>query len=147
MTDVARSREQRKADTLARLAGPVLDAWVATDGPNLVPLTLLWFEDRLIAATDRTSPTAKSLIETGRARIGIGPTRDVIMIDAVLDRRLPVTGAPEIGEAYATRNDWDPRTAGPSYDFLILRPIRIQAWREVDEIPGRTLMQNGTWLT
>lgn len=105
MTDSARSREQRKADTLARLAAPVLDAWVATDGPHLVPLTLAWFEERLIAATDRTSPTAKSLIETGRARIGIGPTRDVIMIDAALDRWLPVADSPEIGEAYTLQND------------------------------------------
>ncbi|GIE35006.1 hypothetical protein Ait01nite_080510 [Actinoplanes italicus] len=146
MSDVARSREQRKADTLARLAAPVLDAWVATDGPYLVPLTLAWFEERLIAATDGASPTAKSLISTGRARIGIGPTRDVIMIDAVLERRLPVGEAHEVGEAYAAQNDWDPRTAGPDYVFLVLRPTRIQAWREANEIPGRTLMRDSTWL-
>jgi hypothetical protein len=146
MSDVARSRAQRKADTLARLAAPVLDAWVATAGPYLVPLTLAWFDERLIAATDRTSPTATSLITTGKARIGIGPTRDVIMVDVTLDRWLPVTEAHEIGEAYATQNDWDPRTAGPAYIFLILRPARIQAWREANEIPGRTLMRDGTWL-
>jgi hypothetical protein len=146
MSDVVRSREQRKADTLARLAAPVLDAWVATDGPYLVPLTLAWFEERLIAATDGASPTARSLTSTGRARIGIGPTRDVIMIDAVLERRLPVGEAHEAGEAYAAQNDWDPRTAGPGYVFLILRPTRIQAWREANEIPGRTLMRDSTWL-
>jgi hypothetical protein len=146
MSEVARSREQRKADTLARLAAPVLDAWVATDGPNLVPLTLAWFEERLVAATDRKSPTATSLINTTRARIGIGPTRDVIMIDAVLERWFPATEASEIGEAYANQNDWDPRTAGDAYIFLVLRPIRIQAWREADEIPGRTLMRDSTWL-
>ncbi|MEU8655117.1 hypothetical protein [Actinoplanes philippinensis] len=117
MTDIARTREQRRADTLARLAAPTLDAWVATDGPYLVPLTLAWFENRLIAATDRTSRTAKTLIETGRARIGIGPTRDVVMVDATLDHWLPVTEAPEIGEAYARQNDWDPRTAGPTYIY------------------------------
>lgn len=146
MTDTARPREQRKADTLARLAAPVLDAWIATDGPHLVPLTLAWFEERLIAATDRTSPTARALIGTGRARVGIGPTRDVLMIDVVLDRWLPVTEAPGIGEAYAAQNDWDPREAGPSYVFLVLRPVRVQAWREVNEIPGRTLMRDGAWL-
>ena len=146
MTDIVRSREQRKADTLAKLAAPVLDAWVATDGPNLVPLTLGWFEERLIAATDRSSPTARSLISTGKARIGLGPTRDVVMIDAVLERWLPATEAAEIGEAYAGQSDWDPRTAGPSYIFLILRPDRIQAWREANEIPGRTLMRDGAWL-
>ncbi|SDT63202.1 hypothetical protein [Actinoplanes derwentensis] len=147
MTDAPRSLGQRKADTLARLVSPVLDAWVSTDGPNLVPLTLAWFQDRLVAATDRTTPTAKSLITTGRARVGLGPTRDVVMIDAVLDRWLPVTEAPEIGDAYVAQNDWDPRTAGPSYIFLLLHPTRIQAWREANEIPGRTLMRTGTWLT
>ncbi|GAA0425300.1 hypothetical protein Aca07nite_33590 [Actinoplanes capillaceus] len=146
MSDVVRTRAQRKADTLARLAAPVVDAWVATDGPYLVPLTLAWHEDRIVLATDRESPTARSLIATGRARVGLGPTRDVIMIDTMLDRWLPVSEAPGIGEAYASQNDWDPRTAGPSYIFLILRPDRVQAWREVNEIRGRTLMRDGAWL-
>jgi hypothetical protein len=30
--------------------------------------------------------------------------------------------------------------------FQVLRPRRIQAWRESNEIPGRTLMRDGTWL-
>jgi hypothetical protein len=29
------------------------------------------------------------------------------------------------------------------YRFLVLRPVRIQAWREVNELPGRTLMRGG----
>jgi hypothetical protein len=29
---------------------------------------------------------------------------------------------------------------------LKLRPARIQAWRESDEIEGRTLMRSGNWL-
>jgi hypothetical protein len=28
----------------------------------------------------------------------------------------------------------------------VLRPERIQAWREADEIAGRTLMRDGAWL-
>jgi hypothetical protein len=30
--------------------------------------------------------------------------------------------------------------------FLVLRPVRIQAWRESDEIAGRTLMRDGAWV-
>jgi len=30
--------------------------------------------------------------------------------------------------------------------FLVLRPQRIQAWREVDELPGRSLMRGGEWI-
>jgi hypothetical protein len=29
---------------------------------------------------------------------------------------------------------------------LLLRPERAQVWRGPDEIPGRTLMRDGTWL-
>jgi hypothetical protein len=50
-------------------------------------------------------------------------------------------------DAYAAQSDWDPRTAGATYVFLVLRPDRIQAWREVDEVPGRTVMRDGTWLS
>jgi len=25
--------------------------------------------------------------------------------------------------------------------------VRVQAWREANEIPGRTLMRDGAWLT
>jgi hypothetical protein len=31
--------------------------------------------------------------------------------------------------------------------FLVLRPLRIQAWREVNGLPGRALMRDGAWLT
>jgi hypothetical protein len=30
--------------------------------------------------------------------------------------------------------------------FFVLRPVRIQAWRESNEIPGRTLMRKGRWV-
>jgi hypothetical protein len=41
---------------------------------------------------------------------------------------------------------WDPRESGESMRFLVLRPLRIQAWREADELPGRTLMRGGAWI-
>ncbi len=149
MADDPRSKQQRKADTLARLSAPVADAWVATageDGPYLVPFTLAWHEERLLLATSRTSPTVRNITAQGRARIGFGPTRDVVMIDALLEATLPAAEATAEGSAYAAQNDWDPRTAGAAYVFLVLRPDRIQAWREENELPGRALMRNGTWL-
>jgi hypothetical protein len=66
MTDrKPRTREQRRADTLAKLSAPAVDVWVATDQMR----------------------------------------------------------------------------------FLVLRPQRIQAWQEVNELPGRTLMRGGAWIT
>jgi hypothetical protein len=145
-----RDRALRIADTRAKLTAPAADVWVATaagDGPYLVPLSLAWVDERVVIAVDGSSRTARNL-EAGRtARLALGPTRDVVVIDARLERSVPVTEAPELAEPYARQADWDPRGAGPAYRFLVLRPERIQAWREVDEIPGRTLMRDGTWLT
>ena len=148
-----RDRQQRTRDTLAKLTGPAADVWVATaaaaDGqpePYLVPLSLAWIDERVVIAVDGTSRTARNL-EAGRtARLALGPTRDVVVIDARLERSVPVGEAGELGERYVRQSDWDPRAAGDPYRFLVLRPVRVQAWREVDEIPGRTLMRDGSWL-
>jgi hypothetical protein len=79
------------------------------------------------------------------ARLAVGPTRDVVMIDAVLDQAVDVEADDALGSAYVAQADWDPR-GSTGYVFLVLRPMRVQAWREVSEIPGRTLMRDGTWL-
>lgn len=39
-----------------------------------------------------------------------------------------------------------PRDLSTRRTFLVLRPVRVQAWREADEIAGRTLMRDGRWL-
>jgi len=146
MTGEPRSREQRKRDVLALLSAPVADCWVATGEAFLIPLTLAWFEQRILLATDLGSRTARNLAESGRARIALGATRDVALIDATLEKTIPVAESGPAGVAYAEQSDWDPRTAGDDYAFLVLRPQRIQAWRELNEIPGRTLMRDGVWL-
>ena len=149
MTAEARDRATRKADTLAMLATPAIDVWVATassDGaPYLVPVSLAWVDDRVVVAVDETSVTARNLSASGVARLAVGATRDVVMIDAVLERAVGVAADVALGEAYVAQADWDPRSS-PDYQFLVLRPDRVQAWREVNEIPGRTLMRDGTWL-
>jgi len=145
-----RSREQRKADTLAKLTETEADVWVASAGdgePYLVPLSLAWLDERIVIALASGSRTARNIVARGRARLGLGPTRDVVMIDALLDVAIPVAEAGAIADGYAAQSGWDPRTSGPGYVYLVLSPDRIQAWREADEIPGRLLMRNGTWLT
>jgi hypothetical protein len=136
---------------LAELSSPVADAWVATaagDRPYLVPLTLAWFQDRIVLATARSSPTGRNLLASGRARLALGATRDVVMVEATLEDVVEVAGpqSEQLGAAYVAQNDWDPRQAGPDYVFLLLRPVTIQAWREVDELAGRTVMRDGSWL-
>lgn len=144
-----RSRDQRKADTLAWLTAPAADAWVATagdDGPHMVPLSVVWTQERLVLAVAASSRTYGNIVGAPKARLGLGRTRDVVMIDTTLDRTVPVTDDATLGDAYAAQADWDPRADPTGYHYVVLRPIRIQAWREVDEIKGRLLMRDGRWL-
>ena len=148
--DGPRTRAQRKADTLAALTAAEADVWVASasaDGtPYLVPLSLAWLDDRIVLALSSSSRTARNIVARGTARLGLGPTRDVVMIDAVLEQSVPVADAGALADGYAAQSDWDPRDSGGDYVYLVLRPDRIQAWREADEIAGRLLMRAGAWL-
>ncbi len=139
----------RKADTLALLATPEIDVWVATASAageaHLVPVSLAWLDERVVIAVPEASVTTRNLASSGRTRLAVGPTRDVVMIDAELERRVAVDEDAVLGEAYATQADWDPRD-DHGYVFLVLRPVRLQAWRESNEIKGRTLMRDGAWV-
>lgn len=154
-TTPPRSRAQRVADTLAMLQSPARDAWVATassddDGavqPYLIPLSLVWLDERIVLALPAASRTARSIAATSTTRLALGHTRDVVLVDADLERSVSAVEAPAtIAEGYAAQADWDPRSSPDGYVYLILRPQRIQAWREVDEMPGRTLMRDGEWI-
>ena len=144
----ARPLEQRKTDTLAKLTGPATDVWVASAGAEayLVPLSLGWVDERVVIALERTSRTAQNIATSGTARLGLGPTRDVVLIDAVLEATHPIGDGPaSLVDGYLAQADWDPRSAGDSYQWMVLRPVRIQAWREPNELAGRTLMRDGAW--
>jgi hypothetical protein len=128
-----------------------IDAWVATADPStgkpyLVPLSFLWHDSTVLIATPTDSPTGRNLLATSRVRLGLGPTRDVVVIEGI------VTGfaAPEIsvdvGDAFAAKAGFDPRELSAPYTYFRVTPRRIQAWREVDELAGRDLMRAGTWL-
>jgi pyridoxamine 5'-phosphate oxidase-like protein len=146
-----RSTLERKTDVLAKLAARHADAWVASASPggeaHLVPLSFAWDGERVVLATTRSSPTARNITASSRARLALGGTRDVAMIDATLDESVDLERAsPDLADAYAQQADWDPRSARGEFVFLLLRPERIQAWREVNEIAGRTIMRSGAWL-
>ncbi len=148
-----RDRQQRREDTLRMLTTPAIDAWVATASPDgvpyVVPLSLAWVAGQVVLAMPAASRTARNLAATGSTRLAVGPTRDVVLVDAELDRLLAVENpaAADLGAAYAAQADWDPRTDPGGYVYAVLRPVRIQAWREANETAGRTLMRDGAWLT
>jgi hypothetical protein len=144
-----RSAQQRKQDTLDRLATDK-DAWVATAGqdevPYLVPLTYFWDGATLTMSTPEASPTARNLTASGLVRLGLGPTRDVVLIEGAVETFTADTVPDEVADAYAAGTRWDPRKEQNRHSFFRVTPVRIQAWREVNEIKGRELMADGNWL-
>ena len=149
-TQPARGAATRKQDTLARLDNDE-DAWVASADANgnayLVPLSFHWDGATLTIATPANSVTARNLRRAGRMRLGVGPTRDVVLIDADLLACYGTGDVPaEVAEGFAARLKWDPRRESGEYVFLRFGPRRVQAWREVNELAGRELMKDGEWL-
>ena len=144
-----RDRQTRKVDTLAMLTTSAIDVWVATASAagvsHLVPLSLGWVRERVVIAVESSSLTARNIVSSGRARLALGHTRDVVMIDVALERSVDVAADDALAEAYVAQADWDPRRSA-AYEFLVLRPERVQAWRESNEISDRDLMRNGRWL-
>jgi nitroimidazol reductase NimA-like FMN-containing flavoprotein (pyridoxamine 5'-phosphate oxidase superfamily) len=148
MTPPPRNPRQRRRDALARLEQDV-DAWVATaDGggtPYLVPLSFLWDGRTLLLATPASSPTGRNLQASGRVRLGVGPTRDLVLIEGTA-RELPAAEVPEeVGDAFAAKTGFDPRRLVTPYLYFHVHPRRLQAWREADELEGRELMRDGRW--
>ncbi|MFJ5265763.1 pyridoxamine 5'-phosphate oxidase family protein [Streptomyces sp. NPDC088387] len=141
-----RGLEERLKDTRARLENDV-DLWVATAGAggvHLVPLSYLWDGTAIVISTPRDSVTGRNLLAGGQVRLGLGQTRDVVMVDGDAQ---PVDVA-DLGPAaddFAARTGFDPRELTDPYQYFRIRPRRIQAWREANELAGRGLMRDGTW--
>lgn len=144
----ARTAKQRKQDVLDRLEQDV-DAWVATAGdeggmPYLVPLSFLWEGTTLLLATPAASPTGRNLQTTGNIRLGVGATRDVVLIEGTVDVLADIPD--QIGDAFAGKTGFDPRELASAYLYFRVHPKRLQAWREVNELDGRDLMRGGQWV-
>ncbi|MET7485225.1 pyridoxamine 5'-phosphate oxidase family protein [Streptomyces sp. NPDC005538] len=146
----ARTAKQRKQDTLRRLEHDE-DAWVATAGegggaPYLVPLSFVWDGSTLLFATPTASPTGRNLAATGVARLGIGPTRDLVMIEGTVTMLTAADLPEEDAEIFASKTGFDPRQLTTAYSYFRVLPQRVQAWREANELKGRDLMRDGEWL-
>jgi hypothetical protein len=106
-----------------------------------------WTGDRLVIAVEPASVTARNILETRVARIGLGATRDVVMMDVELDAAHPVGELPaRSATGYAAQSDWDPRCGRRRLRLPGAAPDRVQAWREVNELAARALMRDGAWL-
>jgi hypothetical protein len=143
-----RSRAERKADTLRKLETDV-DVWVASASEggraNIVPLSFVWHEGALTVAMPSTSVTGRNLMRARWARMALGPTRDVVLLDGPLEV-VPLGTDAALEDAHARATGFDPRKLQQEYLYFRLTPERIQAWRESNELAGRQLMRDGAWL-
>lgn len=140
----ARDTAERVSDAKHRL-GSDHDLWITTaaDGhPWLVPLSFHWNDEAVLMATVRKSPTYRNLAAGGTARLALGHTRDVLMLDGEVD--LPDRLADADAEAVMSASGYDPRTNADTA-YIRFVPRRAQAWRNVEEIEARTIMRDGQW--
>ncbi|MFD7700070.1 pyridoxamine 5'-phosphate oxidase family protein [Streptomyces caelestis] len=149
-TDVPpRGLEERLRDTRAGLENDV-GLWAAApgtpDGVRPVPLSLLRDGTAFLVPTPRAPVTGRNPPADGRVRIGPGPTRDVALVDgtaAPVD--VDALGA-GTGDAFAAGTGFDPRRPDEPYRYVRVRPRRVRARREVNEMSGRALVREGRRL-
>lgn len=144
-----RDPRRRRQDVLRRLDQEI-DVWVASADagglPCLVPLWFVWHDESVWLATRATNPTGRNLRDGRRARLALGDTRDVVLIDGDVESWAARAAPAEAAEAFLAKTGWDPRRDSASYAFFRVRPRAVQAWHEQHELPGRHLMRDGAWL-
>jgi general stress protein 26 len=133
---------------VARLEGDV-DLWIATAAANreahLIPLSFAWHEGRIVMATRADATTVANIRARPRAQVALGHTRDVVLIEGAVTLFEPEPPDAATRDAFAASTGWD--AAGePGYVLFALEPQRIRAWREENELDGREVMRDGTWL-
>ncbi|NBE97217.1 hypothetical protein FE391_26070 [Nonomuraea sp. KC401] len=124
--------------------------WLATGsdghGAHLIPVAYTWDGSALYTATFAKSRTVANIKGHPQARVALGDTANVIMIDtsaSLVD--VPDIGT-DIAEHYA-KVSTDPRTYPEgTFVYLRLHPRRIQVWNGLHEFVGRTVMRDGQWL-
>src|SRR5690349_7507902 len=106
-----RSTTQRIADVRAKLESEV-DIWVAsasaTGDAYLLPLSFYWDGESLTIATPKRSRTARNLRRAGWARLALGPTRDVVIVEGPV-HEIPVDADDVLAEAHARAAGFDAR--------------------------------------
>jgi hypothetical protein len=123
-------------------------AIASADGvPYLVPLSFDWDGEALLMATPTDCPTGRNLAATRAVRMGWAipatcpRSRAKSRSRSSRSTRCSRSG----GDRFAARTGFDPLAlATPNhYRWFRISPLRVQAWREVNEMLDRDLMRDG----
>ena len=84
--------------------------------PYLVPSSFLWGGRHVLVATPAASPTGPNLRATGRVRLGIGPTHDLVITEGTVVQVLAAGEIPDqVGDTFAAKTGFDPRQLTSPY--------------------------------
>jgi general stress protein 26 len=146
---VPRSLVERRAYARDRLETG-FQMWLATGsdghGAHLIPVAFVWDGSALYTATFAKSRSVANIKAHPEARVALGATADVVMIDTSASLMDVLDIDADIAERYA-RVSTDPRTYPEgTFVYLRLQPRRILVWNGFHEFVGRTVMRDGRWL-
>lgn len=139
-----RNQLQRKVDTLRHLDVDK-DLWIATtqnNEPHLIPLNFLWLNNLIFIATELKNKTGANLARNSNVCLALGHTRDVIAIKALVVEADPSN----LASKFENKLGWNPITEQGEWRLFALKPMRIQAWRNIEELNERTIMLKGNWV-
>jgi hypothetical protein len=69
-------------------------------------------------------------LRAGVARVGVGPTRDVVLVDGRVTEGVDDATA----DAHTEHTGFDARTEAGDYVYLRVTPTGIRAWPEANEL-------------
>jgi hypothetical protein len=88
----------------------------------------------------------RNLAATRTVRLGLGHTRDVSMMQGEVEVLEIATPPQQPDDWFVARTGFSARALATPYRWFRISPRRVQAWRDVNELPDRELMREGRWL-
>ena len=117
-----------------------------TGKPHVIAVFAWWHSDALVISTLTGSRTARNMERNPRVTLATGPFDDAIIIHAQMIESRAVDDAPDMAHGFNAALGGEPSQIGEGWTFFRLRPTKIQAFRDFDELEGRDVMIDSRWL-
>ena len=145
LRDIA-TRKKDVLETLAKNGRFWLGTADVTGRPHVIAVSAWWESEALVMATLGTSRTARNIETNPRVTLATGAFNDAIVIHAQMIESSAVEDSPELAKGFKAALGWEPSEVSPGWIFFRLRPTKIQAFRDYEEIEGRDVMVRSRWL-